>query len=433
MASVRLHDDSRRVLLAKGAEIKAEELDQIPATYWGDIKVDNEKIEDELSRAVDAMREQIELIKNLFQEKIDRLKSGDELPPGVIKMVKVFVAIKRKLQVGDKMAGILPEEDMPCLADGTPVDIVLNPLGVPSRMNVGQILETHLGWAALELGRQLESEVRADGKAGVESVRRKLKEIYGTKEIADLIKTVQSESKNAIDAVQRGARSVDEGVKVSHQADDAPAAVVVHGRPLPGQPDQREEREIAAGRDMDRVARVMFRLAAKMLLGKKIIGLPRQPLHQGCDGGYPVGRALCLGDDRFAICDKARESVVHPQSSSGNCAACSGMITPGSLREVQTWMASPRSRVWSRDPPLTLMVSGSPAASCHSREPQSGQKAQCRVRPLSVARDQRSVLPWVRWKSSRRTKSEMPKAEADCLRHSRQWQMYRFTGVPMIS
>jgi DNA-directed RNA polymerase subunit beta len=202
-AGVRLHDDSRKVLLPKGSEIKAEDLDQIPATYWGDIKVDNEKIEDELSRAVDAMREQMELIKNLFQEKIDRLKSGDELPPGVIKMVKVFVAIKRKLQVGDKMAGrhgnkgvlsrILPEEDMPYLPDGTPVDIVLNPLGVPSRMNVGQILETHLGWAALELGRQLDREVRAGGKAGIDSVRRKLKDIYGTKEAIDLIDELRDE------------------------------------------------------------------------------------------------------------------------------------------------------------------------------------------------------------------------------------------------
>jgi DNA-directed RNA polymerase subunit beta len=201
--SVRLSDDNRKVLLAKSAEITADDLDQIPATYWGDIKVDNDKIEDELARAVDAMREQMELIKNVFQEKIDRLKSGDELPPGVIKMVKVFVAIKRKLQVGDKMAGrhgnkgvlsrILPEEDMPYLPDGTPVDIVLNPLGVPSRMNVGQILETHLGWASLELGRQLEAELRSDGKAGIESVRRKLKDIYATKESAELMDQLADE------------------------------------------------------------------------------------------------------------------------------------------------------------------------------------------------------------------------------------------------
>ena len=215
-AGVRLHDDSRRVLLQKGAEIKAEDLDQIQSTYWGDIKVDNEKIEDELSRAVDAMREQIELIKNVFQEKIDRLKSGDELPPGVIKMVKVFVAIKRKLQVGDKMAGrhgnkgvlsrILPEEDMPYLPDGTPVDIVLNPLGVPSRMNVGQILETHLGWAALEIGRQLEGEIRTDGKAGIESVRRKLKEIYATKEVGELIDELRDE--DVVKLVRKAARGV---------------------------------------------------------------------------------------------------------------------------------------------------------------------------------------------------------------------------------
>jgi DNA-directed RNA polymerase subunit beta len=197
VANVRLADDARKVLLPKGEQITAEHLDQIPATYWGDIKVDSEKIEDELSRAVDAMREQMELIKNVFQEKIDRLKSGDELPPGVIKMVKVFVAIKRKLQVGDKMAGrhgnkgvlsrILPEEDMPYLPDGTPVDIVLNPLGVPSRMNVGQILETHLGWAALELGRQLGVELRSDGKDGLDSIRRKLKDIYGSKDTVEMI------------------------------------------------------------------------------------------------------------------------------------------------------------------------------------------------------------------------------------------------------
>jgi DNA-directed RNA polymerase subunit beta len=101
-----------------------------------------------------------------FRDKIERLSKGDELPPGVIKMVKVYIAIKRKLQVGDKMAGrhgnkgvisrILPEEDMPYLQDGSPVDLVLNPLGVPSRMNVGQILEIHLGWGAYELGKQLE-------------------------------------------------------------------------------------------------------------------------------------------------------------------------------------------------------------------------------------------------------------------------------------
>src|SRR5512143_3761326 len=123
---------------------------------------DGVDIEEGLNDIVDKTERQIEVLKTLFAEKESRLKRGDELPPGVIKLVKVFVAMKRKLSVGDKMAGrhgnkgviarILPEEDMPYLPDGTAVEIVLNPLGVPSRMNVGQILETHLGWAAKALG-----------------------------------------------------------------------------------------------------------------------------------------------------------------------------------------------------------------------------------------------------------------------------------------
>ena len=128
-------------------------------------------------------KEQIEILQTLYDEKVGRLKRGDELPPGVIKLVKVYIAMKRKIQVGDKMAGrhgnkgvvsrVLPEEDMPYLPDGTPVEIVLNPLGVPSRMNVGQILETHLGWAAKALGIQVASPV-FDGAA--------------EKEIKDLLK-----------------------------------------------------------------------------------------------------------------------------------------------------------------------------------------------------------------------------------------------------
>ncbi|TMB02682.1 MAG: DNA-directed RNA polymerase subunit beta, partial [Deltaproteobacteria bacterium] len=197
VTTARLTDDTRKILLQKGVEIAPEVLAQVPSNYWGDIKVGDERVEDELSRLVEGMQEQIDLIKMVFNEKIERLKSGDELPPGVIKMVKVFVAIKRKLQVGDKMAGrhgnkgvlsrILPEEDMPYLADGTPVDIVLNPLGVPSRMNVGQILETHLGWAARELGDQIESDLESDGRPNVEALRKKLKELYASKELSDFV------------------------------------------------------------------------------------------------------------------------------------------------------------------------------------------------------------------------------------------------------
>jgi DNA-directed RNA polymerase subunit beta len=127
-------------------------------------------VQEQVERIFRTSKSSSNVIKTVFDEKIARLKKGDELPPGVFKMVKVYVAIKRKLSVGDKMAGrhgnkgvisrILPEEDMPYMADGTPVDIVLNPLGVPSRMNVGQILETHLGWAARGLGQQITRAVR---------------------------------------------------------------------------------------------------------------------------------------------------------------------------------------------------------------------------------------------------------------------------------
>jgi DNA-directed RNA polymerase subunit beta len=186
--SARLTDDARKVLLNKGVEVTAELLDEIPSNYWGDVKVGDERAEGELSRVVEAMQEQVDSIRRTFDEKIDRLQAGDELPPGVIKMVKVFVAIKRKLQVGDKMAGrhgnkgvlsrLLPEEDMPYLEDGTPVDIVLNPLGVPSRMNVGQILETHLGWAARELGHGIQKHLEEHGRPQVSELRERLKVFY---------------------------------------------------------------------------------------------------------------------------------------------------------------------------------------------------------------------------------------------------------------
>jgi DNA-directed RNA polymerase subunit beta len=194
--AVRLSDDGRKILLNKGKELTEEDLDQLPMSYWGDIRIDNESVEGELNRIVESTTEQVSLIKDLFEDKIDKLRGGDELPPGVIKMVKVFVAIKRKLQVGDKMAGrhgnkgvisrILPEEDMPYLEDGTPVDVVLNPLGVPSRMNVGQILEAHLGWAARSLGQQIDELLRGHGDE-IDAIRRRLKEYLNTKEASELI------------------------------------------------------------------------------------------------------------------------------------------------------------------------------------------------------------------------------------------------------
>ncbi len=154
------------LLVKRGQVIDGEMLKRVPPDYWqgANVEVEMEVIEKMESIASQYGRH-VEELNERVQEKIDRLDMGDELSPGVIKMVKVFVAVKRKVSVGDKMAGrhgnkgvislILPAEDMPYFADGTPVDIVLNPLGVPSRMNVGQILESHLGWGSYELGRKI--------------------------------------------------------------------------------------------------------------------------------------------------------------------------------------------------------------------------------------------------------------------------------------
>jgi DNA-directed RNA polymerase subunit beta len=179
----KLVDDKGKVLLQKGAAIDEETVEAVPRKYLTELPVEGA---DDIAQKVRELEEIVTLREEHFRDKIDRLSKGDELPPGVIKMVKVYIAIKRKLQVGDKMAGrhgnkgvisrILPEEDMPYLQDGTPVDIVLNPLGVPSRMNVGQILETHLGWGARVLGGQL--RYMLEEKFGVNALRDHIKKIF---------------------------------------------------------------------------------------------------------------------------------------------------------------------------------------------------------------------------------------------------------------
>src|SRR5215471_4154553 len=188
----RLVDDKGKVLLPKGKKIESATLDEIPTRYYHEVEVveGGGKTEEKLQQLAQRLEDDVHAIEALYRDKISKLTKGDELPPGVIKMVKVYVAIKRKLSVGDKMAGrhgnkgvvsrVLPEEDMPFLADGTPVDIVLNPLGVPSRMNVGQILETHLGWGAKKLGRQIDDYLHQNYDAKI--LKDKLKKIYTTEQ-----------------------------------------------------------------------------------------------------------------------------------------------------------------------------------------------------------------------------------------------------------
>ena len=174
----------------KGETLTQSILDEYPRSQWWTFVVED----DALMASIEAVRKQYDESKkgleNRFLDKVEKLQRGDELPPGVMKMVKVFVAVKRKIQPGDKMAGrhgnkgvvsrIVPQEDMPFLEDGTPVDIVLNPLGVPSRMNVGQILETHLGWACAGLGKQVGQAVDAYMRnKDVKPLRKKLTDIYG--------------------------------------------------------------------------------------------------------------------------------------------------------------------------------------------------------------------------------------------------------------
>ena len=172
--------------LKSGSRITKIYLDELPQEKWFEIRLRNEESNQQLEKAAQHLKDQRETLDARYDEKHEKLTSGDDLAPGVLKMVKVYLAVKRRVQPGDKMAGrhgnkgvismIVPVEDMPHMEDGTPVDIVLNPLGVPSRMNVGQVLEAHLGWAATGLGRKIDEMLKAQEK--VARVRKFLQSIY---------------------------------------------------------------------------------------------------------------------------------------------------------------------------------------------------------------------------------------------------------------
>ncbi len=191
-SGVKVSDPKKkRILLKKGDLITEEILERTPFELWREISPDGEEeTETRVGVLFENLSRKTDFVEAYFAEKIEKLKAGDELPPGVIKLVKVYVAIKRKLSVGDKMAGrhgnkgvlsrILPEEDMPYFKDGTPVDIVLNPLGVPSRMNVGQILETHLGWAARGMGEKINALVEKN--CGLDLLKKEMKAVYSSPE-----------------------------------------------------------------------------------------------------------------------------------------------------------------------------------------------------------------------------------------------------------
>ena len=209
-------EDTSDLFIRKGETFTSKILSRIPMTLWQSITVKGgADVEDQIVTLIDRVREQLELIEMEFEGRVERLKQGDELPPGVIKLVKVFLAIKRKLSVGDKMAGrhgnkgviskIVPEEDMPFMPDGRPVDICLNPLGVPSRMNVGQILETHLGWAARGIADQLGWFI--EDKATPDTIRAYLKAVYSAnREVTSFLASCTDE--DVVKMAQRGSGGV---------------------------------------------------------------------------------------------------------------------------------------------------------------------------------------------------------------------------------
>jgi DNA-directed RNA polymerase subunit beta len=208
----------KRIVLKKGELITVEVLERIPFDLQREISLEGEEeTETRIGVLYESLARKKEFVEAYFAEKIEKLKAGDELPPGVIKLVKVYVAIKRKLSVGDKMAGrhgnkgvlsrILPEEDMPYFKDGTPVDIVLNPLGVPSRMNVGQILETHLGWAARGMGEKINDLLEKN--YGIDALKKELKAIYSSPESDRFIKGASEEE------LRQLAKKLKKGILVS--------------------------------------------------------------------------------------------------------------------------------------------------------------------------------------------------------------------------
>ncbi|MEM9332289.1 MAG: DNA-directed RNA polymerase subunit beta, partial [Pseudomonadota bacterium] len=189
----------------KGTKISPEILDENPRSQWWQFAVSNDKLQAQIEALQAQYDDSKSMLEQRFMDKVEKLQRGDELMPGVMKMVKVFVAVKRKLQPGDKMAGrhgnkgvvsrIMPVEDMPFLEDGTHADIVLNPLGVPSRMNVGQILETHLGWACAGMGRKIGDLIDAYNSSGdIKPLRGQLETVFGDNSKNEPVKDYDDES-----------------------------------------------------------------------------------------------------------------------------------------------------------------------------------------------------------------------------------------------
>ncbi|MEM8788033.1 MAG: DNA-directed RNA polymerase subunit beta [Pseudomonadota bacterium] len=293
--------------VASGAMIDETLLEGLSRGQWWQLAIGEEKVAAE----VEALNAQFEIQKRAldrrFEDKVDKVRRGDDLPPGVMKMVKVFIAVKRKLQPGDKMAGrhgnkgviskVVPEEDMPFLEDGTPVDVVLNPLGVPSRMNVGQILETHMGWAARGLGVNVDQALQAYRREGdLTPVREAMRIAYGDT-VYDAALSEMSE-----DEFVEAARNVSDGVPIATPVFDGAKEADVNDALARAGFDQSGQSLVFDGRTGEQFARPVT-VGVKYIL--KLHHLVDDKIHARSTGPYslvtqqPLGGKAQFGGQRF--------------------------------------------------------------------------------------------------------------------------------------
>ena len=292
---------------AKGAKITQEMLDGVSKGLWWKFSLEQEND----AKKMEALQEQFEKQKKIasdsYQDKVEKVRRGDDLPPGVMKMVKVFVAVKRKLQPGDKMAGrhgnkgviskVVPEEDMPFLEDGTTVDLVLNPLGVPSRMNVGQILETHMGWAARSLGESINKAISEFQKNKDEKVLEKaLSNAYGSDDFNEKMKGLSAEELLAV------ASNVKTGVPIATPVFDGAKETDVTEALKRAGLDESAQSILYDGRTGEQFSRPVT-VGVKYIL--KLHHLVDEKIHARSTGPYslvtqqPLGGKAQFGGQRF--------------------------------------------------------------------------------------------------------------------------------------
>lgn len=294
--------------IAKNATITEEVLSAVPSSQWRKIVVKDEEVMARIEEFLAAFDARVEKVQKHFENKVEKVQRGDDLLPGVLKMVKVFIATKRKIQTGDKIAGrhgnkgtisrVLPLQDMPYMEDGTPVDIVLNPLGVPSRMNVGQILETHLGWAASELGKQLNEmcEQYKRGEKTIDKLNAKLKAIYGEKQYKNDIEPMnEAEKLEMISNLKNGVPMATPVFDGAHE-DDINNMLELAGLPTSGQIDLYDGR---TGEKFDR------KVTVGTIYMIKLHHIVDEKMHARSVGPYslvtqqPLGGKAQFGGQRF--------------------------------------------------------------------------------------------------------------------------------------